>query len=898
MGANRFRMKEDSRPSTPDKPWTETAKRVTGALEVDPRRGLDQEEVSRRLRVFGPNLLREAETRPLSEIIVDQFESLVVLLLAAAAALSFLFGGVLEGIAIVVVLVLNAAIGTAAEYRAVTSMEALREMRELDAAVRRNGDVSKAPARDLVPGDVVQIEEGQVITADMRLLESSKLQLNESTLTGESVPVGKSASWRGDSPLAERENMLYKGTWVTRGTGEAVVVSTGMDTEIGRITSLVQAAAEEETPLEVRLEVLGRRLVWVVLLLAAFVAATGVAVGKDVFLIVETSIALAVAAVPEGLPIVATLALARGMWRMARKNALINRLSAVETLGSTNVIITDKTGTLTENRMRLTDVAIHGERVELEDLEGGVPAALSPVPDGLGDLEMAITVGVLCNNASPGKEKVGDPMEVALLEAGRRIGIDREEALERFPELREVSFDPGEKMMATYHALDGDVLVAVKGAPEEVLAASSHFREGGAVEEMGEGTRERWLGQNEELAREGLRVLAVAYKQVDERGAEPYSDLTFVGLVGFLDPAREGVRESILRCREAGLRVVMATGDQPFTARKVAKSLGLDGEGYVLGEELKPPGELSEEEKRRILESNVFARTSPEQKLDIIELHQEAGSIVGMIGDGVNDAPALKKAEIGIAMGKRGTQVAQEASDMVLQDDEFSTIVNAVEQGRTIFNNIRKFVVYLLSCNVSEIAAVGLATVANAPLPILPLQILFLNLITDVFPALALGVGEGGPGTMERPPRDPAEPFLRDDHWRGVAGYGITITLAVLGGLWLALGPLGFDEGRAVTISFLVLAFGQLFHVFNMSEKSSGLFSNEVSRNRWVWGALLVSAGLILLGTYLPRLSAVLKVVDPRPEGWVLVISLSLVPLIMGRVFRLLSGRLGGGPWS
>jgi Ca2+-transporting ATPase len=690
--------------------------------------------------------------------------------------------------------------------------------------------------------------------------------------------------------------MAYKGTAVTRGAGEGVVVATGMDTELGHISSLVEEAEEEVTPLERRLQELGHRLIWVTLGIAAVVVAAGIIAGKDVLLMVETGVALAVASIPEGLPIVATVALARGMWRMARRNALINQLSAVETLGATNVILTDKTGTLTENQMTAIELALPGGTVSISGrglaMEGEFSRDGTSIdPSNKDLLQKALEIGVLCNNASLQQEdgeiqNVGDPSEVALLVAGAKAGMRQEDLLERKPEEREVAFDPEVNMMATYHRVDGRMHVAVKGAPNAVLEVSSHIRTGDGSTEISASDRERWLERNEEMAAEGLRVLALAEKQVEDVDAEPYRDLTFVGLIGLLDPPREDVRDALTACQEAGIRVVMITGDQPVTARKVGLAVGLIEEDaeVIHGQDLADIDTLSEDERQRVLRAQIFARVSPEQKLDLIALHQDQGAVVAMTGDGVNDAPALKKADIGVAMGQRGTQVAKEAADMVLKDDAFSTIVAAVEQGRAIFNNIRRFVLYLLSCNVAEVFTVGIASLANMPLPIRPLQILFLNLVTDVFPALALGMGEGDPTIMDRPPRDPEEPVMTWGHWGAVGGYGLVITLSVLGSLLLAIRWLGMDQNRAVTVSFLTLASAQLWHVFDMRDRDANPFNNDVTQNPYVWGALGICILLLLAAVYLPGLSDILGVVDPGLNGWALVGGASVVPLIIGQI--------------
>jgi Ca2+-transporting ATPase len=886
-------------------PWTHSWQEILEALEVSADTGLDTSEVEARRKRFGPNRLRDTESKSAWQILVEQFKSLIVLLLVVAAALSFAFGEWVEGVAIAVVILINAAIGFVTELQAVRSMEALQRLGNVSAKVRREGQVQEIPAEKLVPGDIVLVDGGDVVTADLRLIAASKLQADESALTGESVPVGKQTEpLEEDIPLAERANMLFKGTAVTRGAGEGVVVATGMDTELGHISSLVEEAEEEVTPLEKRLEQLGRRLIWATLAIGAFVAAAGIFAGKEILLMVETSIALAVASIPEGLPIVATVALARGMWRMARRNALINRLSAVETLGATNVILTDKTGTLTENRMTVIRIAlpcgeieVSGEGLEIEGEFRTDGKAVDPTDDEI--LRPALEVGVLCNNASLQRESsgqisaVGEPTEVALLVAGAKARIRRQELLDDLPEVREVAFDPKIKMMATFHEEDDDgrYRVAVKGALEAVLKASSHIPTEEGKKELNDEERQRWLERNRQMAAKGLRVIALATKTADSSDADPYERLTFLGLDALLDPPRSDVRDSIkaAQAQGAGVEVVMVTGDQPATARNVAQAVGLvkdeDAE-VVYGGDLQDIEDLTEEERRRLVRAPIFARVNPKQKLDLIAIHQDSGAIVAMTGDGVNDAPALKKADIGVAMGQRGTQVAREAADMVLKDDAFSTIVVAIEQGRVIFNNIRKFVLYLLSCNVAEIMVVSLASLVNTPLPIRPLQILFLNLVTDVFPALALGVGEGDPGIMQRSPRDPDEPIMTRRHWLAVGGYGLMITLSVLGTLALAFTRLGMAKPQAVTVSFLTLAFAQLWHVFDMRDPGSDWMRNDVTCNVYVWGALALCVGLLLAAVYLPGLADILRVANPGGEGWALVMGMSLIPLVIGQVLK------------
>ncbi len=877
--------------------WAQPWDAIALALDVGVDDGLSPEDVARRKTRYGPNRLREHARRSSWRILFDQFKSLIIALLVAAAVVAFIFGETLEGLAVLVVIVLNTTIGFFTEQRAVRSMEALYAMGSVMTRVRRGGQVQAIPAEDLVPGDIVVLEGGDVVTADLRLVEASKLQADESALTGESLPVGKdTAPARAEAPLAERTSMLYKGTALTRGAGAGIVLATGMQTELGAISALVSEAEEEATPLEDRLNQLGHRLIGVTLAVTVLVVLSGAMAGKELVLMIETGLALAVAAIPEGLPIVATIALARGMRRMAQRRALINRLSSVETLGATGYICTDKTGTLTENRLTLTRFVLASGTVEVRNDQGSSAVFLlegvgiDPLADPL--LREALETGLFCNNAALGTDTsgaVGDPLEVALLVAGARAGLRRSDLLTDHPEVREEAFDADVKMMATVHQAAGGYRVAVKGAPESVLDVSTRVLQANGHRPMGAAERSRWMACNEALAAAGLRVLALASKEAETSDVVPYEDLTFIGLLGLEDPPRKEVRTAIEQCHQAGITVIMATGDQPVTAQGIGRAVGLsehDSEPVVHGAEMKPPHLMSKQERHALLQARLFARVSPRQKLDLIELHQQAGHIIAMTGDGVNDAPALKKADIGIAMGLRGTQVAQEASDMVLQDDAFSTIVAAVKEGRAIFNNIRTFVLYLMSCNVSEVMVVGVASLVGTTLPLLPLQILFLNLVTDVFPALALGVGQGEAHLMEQSPRDPKEPILGRKHWLHIGYYGVVFTASVLGALLLAEQWLGLTTAEAVTVSFLTLAFAQLWHVFNMRDAEAGVFHNAITRNPYVWIALVLCLGLLLLAVYVPIVSEVLGIQELGAAAWGLVVAMSMVPLLVGQVLK------------
>jgi len=862
-----------------DSPHGRSATEVLAALNVSFSSGLSDHEAEQRLSVYGANAIGSRQKVGLIAVLVHQFQSLVVALLAVAAAVAFYFREWEEGGAIVGVLILNAAIGFVTEIKAVRSIEAIRALGSRSARVLRGGRTRLIPAERLVPGDIVLLDAGDVISADLRVVESADLDADESTLTGESMRVGKSiVPVEAEARVADRTSMLFKGTSITRGSGAGVVVATGIDTELGHISKLVAEAESEASPLEKKLALLSGQLVWLTLALTALIGGIGLLQGKDAFLMVEAAIALAVAAIPEGLPIVATLALARGMWRMARKNALVERLSAVETLGATTVILTDKTGTLTENRMTVRRIWLPSGELRLAKT-GFEPAegSSSVQPDTIAELQCLLKIAVLCNNATLGHvpaEDSGDPMELALLRAGRLAGLDRPALLSESAEIREHAFDTVRKMMATVHRRDDGCLFAIKGAPEAVLASAR----------LDETARDAWHARVAALGANGLRVLAFAKRTQPRRDDPAFEALTFLGLVGLEDPPRADVPDAIAACHAAGIRVIMITGDHSVTARSIARLVGLGGEAprIVEGHELTSrDGKVS----GQFLQAEIFARVSPTEKLDLVRSYQAAGEIVAVTGDGVNDAPALRQADIGVAMGLRGTDVAREAAAMILLDDAFPTIVEAIRNGRVIFGNIRRFVTYLLSCNLGEVSIVGIAMVSGLPLPLLPLQILFLNLVTDVFPAFALAMGEGDRDILKRPPRDPKEPILGRVQWLAIVLYGSTLTAATFGALALAHG-LGLDEQATVTVTFLTLAFGQLWHVFNMRHQSSRLILNEISRNPWIWAALALCTGILLTAAYVPSLSFMLHMVAPDIRMWGIIFAMSTAPLLVGPIIR------------
>jgi P-type Ca2+ transporter type 2C len=877
--------------------YAESPSDVISFFETSKEKGLTSSQHQKRIRQYGENRLQEYKPISPARIFIEQFKSVVILVLLIAAIIAFFFQEWLEGIAVSAVLIVNTLIGFFTEWKAARSMEALQKIDRHTIRVRRDGNEQEVDTTSLVPGDIVILESGYLVPADIRLTEANNMRVNESALTGESVSVLKTVEASdSEAVLSERTSMLYKGTVVKEGSGEGVVTATAMETELGNISELVEQAEKDATPLQKKLDNLGRKLAWITISIAIMIAAAGLIVGQEPRVMIETAIALGVAAIPEGLPIVATIALARGMYVMSKKNVLIIKLQAVETLGATGVIFTDKTGTLTENHMSLRSVNTPGNDFQLEEKEINGHAS-SPA------LLQLLKASVLCNNASItdidndkiAEDEQGDPTETALLRAGLKFDLKSKDLLAEYPEVREVSFDSDTMMMATFHEQDNQYYVAVKGAPEKVLNAciTQIMESGESQEELKREEINQWLKRSEELANKGLRMLAVADKTVTDSDDEPYSNLRFLGLTGLLDPARSDVKDAISQCHSAGIRVIMVTGDQGPTASAIAYQTGIskkENPDYIHSSYLKDPEEMNDSEKNKVLDTNIFARVSPKQKLQLIEMMQKNGFTVAMTGDGVNDAPALKKADIGIAMGKRGTDAARQIADMVLLDDAFTSIVTAVKYGRIIFDNIRKSVMFMLCTNVAEVLAITIATVIGGfyffPIPLLPLQILYLNVITDVFPALALGMGPGEENIMEKKPRQKNEPVLTFDHWKSIGGWSMIISASVLGALAIAIYQTGFEAEQAVTVSFLTLGFGKLWFTYNLRSPGSKLLSNDIVRNPYVAGSIVLCIILLLATVYMPGLSDILGTQTPGRTGWYIIFGMSLIPFIWGQILR------------
>ncbi len=818
-------------------------------LDSDLDTGLTGEAAAARLEQLGPNVLHEAGRRHPLAMLASQFTDFMILVLVAAAVIAGFVGEPQDAIAIVVIVFLNGIIGFVQEYRAERAMAALKQMASPQARVIRDGRAGLVDATALVPGDLVELEAGNILPADLRLTELAALKVDESALTGESQPVDKQLAvmQEADLPLGDRLNLAYKGTIVTCGRARGLVVATGMRTELGKIAALLSGEAGK-TPLQKRLARFGQTLAAGVLAICAIIFVAGWLRGEPPLVMLLTAISLAVAAIPEALPAVVTISLALGAARMVKQNALIRRLSAVETLGSVTYICSDKTGTLTQNRMRLDCVRAAGETR---------PALSGAEASPWRELGLAM---VLCNDAvadADGK-LAGDPTETALLEAARSTGLDRETLRGTLPRLAEIPFDSGRARMSTLHRAGDGVLMLVKGAPEGVLSLCADQLAGGNTIAVDQGALRDEAGQ---LAAQGLRVLAFALKRLPQvpdalDAAELESGLTFIGLAGLIDPPRPEAAESVAACKAAGIVPVMITGDHPATARAIASRLGIieDGGKVLTGGEL---ARLSLEDFEREVESvRVYARINPEQKIRIVRALQDKGEFVAMTGDGVNDAPALKMADIGVAMGKGGTDVAREAAHMTLLDDNFATIVHAVREGRRIFDNIRKFVKYTMTSNSGEIWTLFLAPFLGLPIPLLPIHILWINLVTDGLPGLALANERAERNVMRRPPRPPKESLFAHGMWQHILWVGL-----LMGGVSLLTQAWAIHVGSAhwQSMVFTVLTLSQLGHVLAIRSERESLFSQGVWSNRALIAALLFTFALQMAVLYVPWLNPVFK---------------------------------------
>jgi Ca2+-transporting ATPase len=940
---------------------------VLHQLATPPDSGLTSTEAAQRLESYGLNQLTEAVGVTFWQMLIDQFNNFVVIMLIVAAIVSAILGDWEEALAILAIVILNATLGVIQERRAEQALAALKKLAAPDAQVLRDGQRQSVPSTQLVPGDIVILEAGNYVPADIRLLEAANLRIEEAALTGESVPVQKDANIRleADIPLGDRKNTTFMGTLVSYGRGRGVVVSTGMRTQIGLIAEMLQAVENEPTPLQKRLDQLGKALGWATLAICGVVFVVAILRFTDLSLISTDgllpylgaakgvivtmfmlAVGLAIAAVPEGLPAVVTISLALGMREMIQRHALIRRLSSVETLGSTTVICSDKTGTLTQNEMTLTHIWVDGKYISITG-KGRILKGEFREDDRVVDLadypavRTALWVGALNNDSEliisgasdeeQTYQMTGDPTEGALVVAAAKAGALPRPLNQAYPRVQEVPFDSERKRMITVHKVrestpedfspfyqheTSGYVVAIKGAPDVVLDLCTHFqRMDDTPEPLTEEQRMRILDANDKMTQDALRVLGVAYRV---SGSMPNMEdldkleqgLIFVGLVGMIDPPRPEVTPALAKAGKAGIRTIMITGDFPNTARAIAQSIGLLKPNHQVLSSAELDA-LNEEQLRKQVEyTDVFARVSPEHKLRIVEALRDDGEVVAMTGDGVNDSPSIKRANIGVAMGITGTDVAKESADMVLTDDNYASIVAAVEQGRIIYDNIRKFVYFLLSSNVAEIMVIFLATIAGLPSPLTVIQLLWLNLLTDGAPALALAMEKGDPGIMDRKPRPPSEPIINKTMRLGIIVQTVAQTSAVLGAfvmglLWhlqagdlvpAGMSPLvyllkhnwqGVDVQSAETMAFATLSLCELFRAYTVRSERLSIFKLGVFSNKYMQYAVGFSILLLVMVVSVPFLQPIFNTHFPNLTEWGVIVGFSLLPAALEELLKI-----------
>jgi Ca2+-transporting ATPase len=879
MGIEEFRL-QPGEPAWYQLPVDEAVQR----LRVDPRAGLGADDVRRRRERFGPNVLREGKRRGPLRMLAAQFTDFMILILVAAALISGLIGDLTDTIVILAIVVMNAAVGFVQEYRAERAVAALKLLAAPSARVLRDGEIHTLAAAGLVPGDIVLLEAGNVVPADLRLTETFVLKIDESMLTGESQPVEKHTRplHETELPLGDRLNLAYKGTIVTYGRARGVVVATGMQTELGKIAGLLHAEKDARTPLQKRLTRFGRIIAVAVLLLCGVMFGVGIMRGEPVLLMLLTAISLAVAAIPEALPAVVTVALALGARRMVQRNVLIRRLPAVETLGSVTYICSDKTGTLTENRMRAEEIYAAGDL-----LKTATPTGRAGEP-----WESLFHALALSNDArrAGDSELVGDPTEVALYLAAEQAGYRKETLARVSPRIAELPFDSERARMTTLHRAADGIIAYTKGAPEKLLSLCRHQLTARGAQAFEAGPVEEIL---ERMAADGLRVLAVAFRRWPEEPASlnPETverDLTFLGLVGLMDPPRAEAADAVRLCMSAGITPVMITGDHPGTAGAVARRLDIIGQEEIVltGQELaRLDPEVFAEQVPRV---RAYARVAPAQKIRIVQALQDRGEFVAMTGDGVNDAPALKRADIGIAMGKGGTDVAREASHMILLDDNFASIVAAVREGRRIFDNIRKFIKFIMTGNSGEILTLFLAPFLGLPIPLLPIHILWVNLVTDGLPGLALAVEPEERGIMRRPPRPPRESIFAHGMWQHIVWVGLLIAaLCLLTQAW----AIHAGTSHWQTMVFTVLTLAQMAHVLAVRSERDSLFTQGIFSNTPVLGAVLLTFGLQLATIYVPWLNPIFRTQPLSPGELAFCLAASSVVFVAVEIEKALIRR-------
>ncbi len=855
-------------------------------FQTDPNKGLSSGEVSSRQLKYGYNEFEKTKHTTLWQKFISQFKSFMIIVLIFAAIISGITGymngeGITDALIILVILIANAIIGVFQEAKAEKSLDALEKMSAPHSKVIRDGEMKIVESRELVPGDIVVIETGDSVPADLRLVESSNLKVQESALTGESVPVEKDADAivDADAPIGDRINMAYSSCSVIYGHGKGIVTAIGGKTEVGKIASMIQSVPDIRTPMQIRLDKLGKTLAIICLAVCVVIMVIGLCYGRGIMDMFMTAVSLAVAAIPEGLPAVSTVVLALGVQRIAKKNAIVRNLPSVETLGSTTVICSDKTGTLTQNRMTVTEIYVAGHSYETDE-------------DNILIREM-LKMSILANDATFNTEKtaIGDPTETALLDVGMKYGIDKTILDVDMPRIAEIPFDSERKLMTTVHRSDSEeYIIAVKGGLDEILNCCTRINDGTEVRPLTEEDKNDILKANFDMASKALRVLAICCKSLNEipdtiTSATLENELIFLGMVGMIDPPREEAKEAVRRCKEAGIKPVMITGDHKITATAIAKSLGIiTTEDCILtGTDV----EMMDDEQLKQLAGNVsvFARVAPEHKVRIVRAFQSRGNVVAMTGDGVNDAPALKLADIGVAMGITGTDVAKEAADVVLADDNFATIVTSVREGRRIYDNLMKSIQFMISTNLGEIVLLLVAVLANLDMPLLPIQLLFINLVGDSLPALALSVDHADKDIMRRRPINPNQGIFTRSFTTRVIIQSLTIGLATLVAYFIGM-KTSLDVAR--TMTFAVMIFSQFTIIFSI-RSGKNWFTHKMFTNRWLWLTIAFVIVLTLLVMLTPGMQSLFNIVTLTAGQWWTVIGLSFGVLALSELFKFLT---------
>jgi len=886
--------------------FAKSASEVVSALGSNAKTGLTSAQAAEKLQKHGENKLVGKKEDTLLMMFLGQFKDFLVIILMVAAVISIALGEYLDGSIILAIVILNAILGVTQENRANNALKALKELSSPMAKVLRDGAIDKIASAQIVPGDIILLEAGDYVPTDMRLIETVNLKIDESALTGESVPAEKraEAALAADAGVGDRINAAFMGTVVTYGRGTGIAAETGMDTQMGKIATMLTETEEETTPLQKKLDALGKILGIVCLAVCALIFALGMirpytGDGNQLLEMFMTAVALAVAAIPEGLTVVVTVILAMGMQKMVKSNAIIKRLSAVETLGSTTVICSDKTGTLTQNKMTVVKLYDGAKKYEVTGTGYGSEGQVlldgqAAESEGLAKL---LQGAALCNDAVYKQEEsriIGDPTEGALLVVAQKYGIEDEESREKFPRKQEIPFDSDRKLMSTFHDIGGEIVMYTKGAPDEVLRRSVSAFDNGAVVPMSESLREQISKQNNEYAENALRVLAVAYRPMQEitsiESNEQEKDLIFLGLLGMIDPPRDEVRDAIAVCKTAGIGVKMITGDHKTTASAIAADIGIVTDGALEGREI---NELNEEQLREaVTHISVFARVSPEHKVRLVDAVRANGNIAAMTGDGVNDAPSLKRADIGVAMGITGTDVSKEAADMILTDDNFASIVKAVEQGRTIYENIRKVVGYLLSCNIGEILVIFVAMVLGWDSPLLPIHLLSINLITDAFPAFALGMEEEEEGIMEEKPRDPKESIINRKMRVAVVMQSVFLAIGTLASYAISLKVLGHSEAEATTMCFVTIVIGELLRAYSARSEHTSIFRMKPFSNSFLNKTVLLSLAFLAAVVFVPFLQPVFRTIPLPLDMLGIAAAFGILPMLGGELAKLVTGKM------